>query len=288
MTASSYRLVGRRGAPAVPPRLDAAQRRVVEHSGGPMVVLAGPGTGKTTTLVEAVAERVSRRGVPIENILVLTFSQRAAGELRDRITARLGTTVREPVARTFHSYAFGLLRLAADDDRPAPRLLSGAEQDVLIRELLAGDVADQRADWPSTVSPALATRGFAAQLRDLLLRAAERDVDPSTLADLGRRFGRPEWRSAAVFAQQYLDVAAQERPGAYDAAELIQAAIAALEVHPSLLARERSRRRHIFVDEYQDTDPSQTRLLSLLAAGARELVVVGDPDQSIYAFRGAD
>ncbi|MEP6851476.1 MAG: ATP-dependent DNA helicase [bacterium] len=288
MTAPAYRLLARAPAPLVAPVLDEGQRRVVEHRGGPLLVLAGPGTGKTTTVVEAVVERVIGRGVPIEDILVLTFSQRAAGELRDRITARLATTVREPVARTFHSYAFGLLRLAADEERPAPRLLSATEQDVVIRELLAGDVADRRAAWPPTVTAALGTRGFAAELRDLLLRAAERGIGPGELDRLGRRYARPEWQSAAAFGQQYFDVAAQERPGSYDAAELIQAAITALETHPDLLARERSRRRHVFVDEYQDTDPAQTRLLALLGAGARELVVVGDPDQSIYAFRGAD
>ena len=110
----------------------------------------------------------------------------------------------------------------------------------------------------------------------------------SALDDLGRVHNRADWRAAARFWQQYLDVTVRERPGAFDAAELIGAAIARLESDPDLLARERSRRRHIFVDEYQDTDPAQARLLALLADGAEELVLVGDPDQSIYAFRGAD
>ena len=273
---------------SAPPVLDAAQSRVVAHAGGPLMVLAGPGTGKTTTLVEAVAERIRGRDVPAEQILVLTFGQRAAGELRDRITSRLDMTTREPVARTFHSYAFGLLRMAADADLPAPRLLSGAEQDVMLRELLAGDILDGRSSWPAQLAPALATRGFATELRDLLLRAAERGVDPVGLDDLGRAHNRADWRAAAQFWQQYLDVTVRERPGAFDAAELIGAAITRLEHDPDLLARERSRRRHIFVDEYQDTDPAQARLLALLAHGAEELVLVGDPDQSIYSFRGAD
>ena len=93
-------------------------------------MLAGPGTGKTTTLVEAAVARVAA-GVPVDQILMLTFSRRAAGELRDRITARLGRTVREPVARTLHSYAFGVLRMATSPQAlPAPRLLSGPEQDI--------------------------------------------------------------------------------------------------------------------------------------------------------------
>ena len=93
--------------------LDAAQRQVVAHDRGVLRVLAGPGTGKTTTLVEAVVDRV-HNGVPIEQILLLTFSRRAAaGQLRDRVTARLQRTIsRAVVARTFHSYAFGLVRQA--------------------------------------------------------------------------------------------------------------------------------------------------------------------------------
>jgi superfamily I DNA/RNA helicase/RecB family exonuclease len=268
--------------------LDDAQRRVVQHAGGPLLVLAGPGTGKTTTLVEAAVARV-RAGVRIEQILMLTFSRRAAGELRDRITARLGGTVREPVARTFHSYAFGVLRMAAvADGRPAPRLLSGAEQDVVLRELLEGDLEAGTSQWPADIAPALRTRAFAGELRDLLLRAVERGLDGPGLAALGRRRGRPDWATAGRFLQQYANVTSLARPGAWDPAELIRAAIDTLTDDPRLLARERRLRRHLLVDEYQDTDPAQAELLALLAEGADELIIVGDPDQSIYAFRGAD
>src|SRR5579884_821555 len=126
--APGYRLVRRPSPPAAAPRLDEAQQRVVRHSGGPLLVLAGPGTGKTTTIVEAVADRVLRRGMDPGRILVLTFSRKAAAELRERITARLDRTTREPLALTFHSYAYALVRrefvLAGDEP---PRLLSGPE-----------------------------------------------------------------------------------------------------------------------------------------------------------------
>ena len=111
-SAPVYRLVQPAAAPAARPRLDATQQAVVDHPGGPLLVLAGPGTGKTTTIVEAVAARIDR-GVDPEQILVLTFSRRAAAELRDRVTARVARTIREPLARTFHSYAYGVLRRAA-------------------------------------------------------------------------------------------------------------------------------------------------------------------------------
>lgn len=291
MTEPAYRLV----RPAVPPAaavpaLDAAQRAVVEHRGGPLLVLAGPGTGKTTTLVETVVARVAA-GVPLEHILMVTFSRRAANEMRDRVAARLGRTVREPVARTLHSYAFGLLRLAnrrsqgGDDPLPPPRLLTGAEQDVIVRDLLAGR---GEAAWPPELRPAFATSAFAGELRDLVLRAVERGLVGDDLADLGRRQRRADWVAAGEFLTEYEHVTALAKPGAYDPAELIRSALNALHADPELLAAERARRRHVFVDEYQDTDPAQAELLQLLTAGADELVLVGDPDQSIYAFRGAD
>lgn len=97
-----------------PPPLDAAQRSVVEHGSGPLLVLAGPGTGKTTTLVESVAARIARGGDP-ERILVLTFSRKAAVELRDRMALRIGAA-RAPQATTFHSFCYALVRAHQDSD----------------------------------------------------------------------------------------------------------------------------------------------------------------------------
>src|SRR5918994_1889769 len=290
--APGYRLVRPASRRPDAPELDPAQRAVVEHAGSPLLVLAGPGTGKTTTLVEAGVDRVDRRGVDPESLLLLTFSRRAATELRERITARLARTTREPLARSFHSYAFGLLRAqAVGRGEAGPRLLSGPEQDLVVRELIAGGIELGTDRWPDALRPALRTRGFAQELRDLLLRAVERGVGPTALAGWGESRGRDDWVAAAHFFDEYLDVttlATAEGPESYDPAELIRAAVDALATDPELLARERSRRRRVFVDEYQDVDPAQEELLRMLASGADELVAVGDPDQSIYAFRGSD
>ena len=280
-----YRLVRAAAAGSVAPVLDASQQRVVDHPGGPLLVLAGPGTGKTTTLVEAVVQRVQRRGAQPDEVLVLTFSRKAAADVRQRISARLGRITRGPAAWTFHSYCFALVRRYDDGFAQAPRLLSGAEQFARVRELLAGDAEARATRWPSELQPILRTRGFAEELRDLLLRAQERGIGPAGLDVLGAQRGRPEWRAAAAFYQGYLDVLSFEQT--LDYAGLVARA-GDLLCDPAIGAAESARLRAVFVDEYQDTDPAQERLLQLLAGGGRDLTVVGDPDQAIYGFRGAD
>jgi superfamily I DNA/RNA helicase/RecB family exonuclease len=285
----AYRLVRQEPAPVKPRVLDSAQRRVVEHPGGPLLVLAGPGTGKTTSIVESVVHRVEHRGADPGEILVLTFSRKAAGELRSRIAGRLGRTTREPLALTFHSYAFALLRQdALRMGTPVPRVLSGPEHDLEIRRLLQGEAADGAWAWPARLRPALSTRGFAQELRDLLLRAQERGLDDVSLARLGRAHGRGDWVAAAGFLRRYGQRFAVDIAGpAVDYAQLVRRA-ADLLADDVVASEQRAARPYVYVDEYQDTDPAQEQLLHSLAGGGRDLVVVGDPDQSIYAFRGAD
>ena len=283
-----YRLVRTPHAPVAVPVLDPAQQEVVDHPGGPLLVLAGPGTGKTTTLVETVVARIASGADP-EQVLVLTFGRRAAAELRSRITARLGRATKEPLARTFHSYAFGVLRReSAARGEEAPRLLSGPEQDLVVRDLLAGDLEGGALGWPERLRPALATHGFAQELRDLLMRAYERGVGPVELDRLGREHDRDDWRAAATFMRQYAGVTALRDAASYDPAELIRAVVGLWLTEPALLAAERAARPFVVVDELQDTDPAQVELLRLLSGEGRDLVAVGDPDQSIYGFRGAD
>lgn len=273
-----------------PPRLDAAQRSVVDHGSGPLLVLAGPGTGKTTTLVESVAARVARGADPAR-VLVLTFSRKAAVELRDRMAQRMGAA-RAPQATTFHSYCYALVRAHQDADlfvEPL-RLLSGPEQDVAVREMLAGQVDLQRLGlahvrWPDELRACLTTRGFADEVRAVLARSRELGLDPASLDAFAHRIGRPDWRAAAAFLAEYLDVL--DLHGVIDYAELVHRAVLLAhrrEVAERLVAQYDA----VFVDEYQDTDPAQVRLLHALAGDGRTLVAFGDPDQSIYAFRGAD
>ena len=288
-TSDTYRLVRTPPGPASLPALDARQRAVVDHGDGPLLVLAGPGTGKTTTLVESVAERVRRGGDP-ERILVLTFSRRAAVELRDRMAARL--TGSAPQATTFHSYCYALVRAHQDADLFAEplRLLSGPEQDLRIRELLAGqagleNAGRSRIEWPGELRACLTTRGFADELRAVLARSRELGLGPEALDAFARRAGRPDWRAAAAFMAEYLDVL--DLQGVLDYAELVHRAVLLAE-RDEVGARLAARYDAVYVDEYQDTDPAQVRLLRALAGDGRTLVAFGDPDQSIYAFRGSD
>ncbi|MFG3050496.1 ATP-dependent helicase [Kitasatospora sp. NPDC048239] len=296
---SPYRLVRSPLAQPAPPVLDEYQRAVVEHAGGPLLVLAGPGTGKTTTLVEAVARRIED-GTDPEKILVLTFSRKAATELRDRMSARLGaaaagprsTALRPPQATTFHSFCYALLRAHQDpQDYAEPlRLLSGPEQDVMVRELLAGGAEDtrlgtSRIGWPLDLRACLTTRGFADEVRAVLARSRELGLGEAELERFAEGVQRPDWAAAAHFLADYLDVL--DLRGVLDYAELVHRAVLLAE-RPEVGEELRQRYEVVFVDEYQDTDPSQVRLLRQLAGGGRELIAVGDPDQSIYAFRGAD
>ncbi|MFI8087358.1 ATP-dependent helicase [Streptomyces sp. NPDC086080] len=285
----AHRLVRTPPARVNPPVLDAAQRSVVEHTTGPLLVLAGPGTGKTTTLVESVAARTARGQDP-GRILVLTFSRKAAVELRDRMALRIGAA-HAPQATTFHSFCYALIRAHQDNElfvEPL-RLLSGPEQDVTVRELLAGQVDLERLGlahvrWPDELRACLTTRGFADEVRAVLARSRELGLGPDALNAFARRIGRPDWRAASAFLAEYLDVL--DLQGVLDYAELVHRAVL-LARRPEIAGQLAARYDAVYVDEYQDTDPAQVRLLHALAGG-RTLVAFGDPDQSIYAFRGAD
>jgi len=262
--------------------LDSSQQAVVDHAGGPLLVLAGPGTGKTTTMVEAIVARVER-GTSPDRILALTFSRKAAEQLREKVTARLGVTMSGSMASTFHSFAYGLVRAYAPSDLyMAPlRLLSAPEQDVVLQELLADH--PESVSWPAGLRAAVGTRGFAREVQTVIGRARERGLDPEDLIALGKAEGVPEFEAAGYFLEQYLDVLGAQ--AAIDYPDLLARAVIEARRHRQEL---RERYDCVLIDEYQDTDPSQVALVHELAGDGRDLIAVGDPDQSIYGFRGAD
>lgn len=275
---------------AEPLVLDDVQQAVCDSTSRASVVIGAPGTGKSTLAVESVVAAVER-GIPPDRCLLLAPTRLAAADLRDRVTARLQRTSTEPLARTHQALGFGILRQAAAlQGEPAPRLLSGPEQDVVLRELLAGHAAGDGIPpgWPDFVHNALPTRGFRNELRDLLMRAVEWGLTADELAALGRAHDRPEWQAAARVLDEYDQVTALSRPGAFDPAWILSAAADLLESDPR--ARERVHRAigFVVVDDAQELTRAAARLLRLVIAPDTRIVLIGDPDATVQSFRGAD
>ncbi|RXZ67000.1 UvrD-helicase domain-containing protein, partial [Agromyces albus] len=253
-------------------------------------VFGAPGSGKTTLAVELVADRVERLGYAPEEVLVVSATRASATSLRDALAVRLGITTRGPLARTANSIAFQLVR--AYTGAPVT-LLTGAEHDQIIGELLEGGIRDGFGpEWPDSLGPEVRVlRGFRTELRDLLMRAVEHGVDAHGLAELGARAERPEWRAAAQFLAEYADVKEQLRPSQFDSSEL--AAYAAAIVHRSLDEPAASaalgtlaQLRLLVVDDAQEATETTAALLGAFAARGVAVVAFGDPDVASNGFRG--
>ncbi|MGL4743337.1 MAG: PD-(D/E)XK nuclease family protein, partial [Dermatophilaceae bacterium] len=283
-----YRAASTAAQPVV---LDAAQAAAVADDAPVVRVVGAPGTGKSTIAVERVVRAVAE-GAATDSCLLLAPTRRSAARLRDAVTTRLGGTSTTPLARSHQSFAFGLLREAAAlRGDPPPRLLGGPEQDVVLRDLLAGHAsgAVPGPSWPASLALALPTRGFRAELRDLLMRAVELGLAPTDLARLGQRCGRPEWVAAAQVLREYDEVTALSAPGAHDPAAILGDAADLLDVDADALHRVRTRVRLVVVDDAHEISPAARRLLDALTGpGAVPVLLLGDPDAASQTFRGAD
>lgn len=268
------------------PALDAAQQRVVEHTGSPMLVLAGPGTGKTTTIVEAVVRRLDSDGFAPDQVAVLTFSRGAAAELRGRILGRLaGGGGQAPVVATFHSFAWQLLRAHAGLEAPRS-ILSEPEHLAFVRDVALAPDSALRKHWPEGRRQALESPGLIDELVSVLAAARAQGWEPDDLIGRAGADGPAEWAAVGAFFSEYLDVLdlPQGLDRRIDYSELVHRATAVVGQDDGIAGRFRA----IYVDEFQDTDPAQVALLRALGTPRTTLVAVGDPDQAIYRFRGAD
>ena len=267
----------------VSPNLNADQLRAVEHPSGPLLVLAGPGTGKTGVLIERISHLVGQRNVRPERVLALTFSRRAADEMRNRITARLPGAEKVEV-RTFHSFSLSVVRRHAGalGLRSAPEIVPTAEQWALVSDIL-GDEDPEAWGLPPGAFERPAT---IREVYDLMLRAQEHLLDPSALGELGEKTGRAYLDRAGDVLRRYRHRLGTTSKADYEG--VVQYALRLLLPGSGAGHEIRALYDHVLVDEFQDTNRSQMELLKRLMPGENSNVFcVGDDAQSIYSFRGA-
>jgi superfamily I DNA/RNA helicase/RecB family exonuclease len=270
--------------------LDDSQRAVVDlPDDASAAVLGAPGTGKTTTVIELVADRVLDRGWDPSEVLVLTPMRATATRLRDALSVRLGRATAGPMARSVASFAFEIVTEASRAAGvPAPRLVTGAEQDADIGSLLEGHLVDGTGPaWPDDLGPDVRrTARFRSELRELITRTVEFDVDPERLAALGAEHHRPEWMAAAEFIREYVQIVSAARERQLDQAELARFAVEALgSGQPGERA---AGLRLVVVDDFQEATEAGFALLRALARRGVAIIAVGDPDVAANGFRGGE
>jgi len=253
--------------------LNDAQREAVTHASGPLLVLAGAGSGKTRVIVHRIARIVRDEKVMPFHVLAVTFTNKAAGEMRDRLHRLLGPTAGELWVQTFHAFGARFLRREAARAGlpPSFAIYDDDDQIRLVKRIMAEmGVEDGE---PLTARGALSRidRWKNAALVPSEVTPGEYDVEGQLAKEIGRRFEK-----------------ALERAGAVDFGDLILRPLRLLERDAELRKRWAGRFRHVLVDEFQDTNPAQYRLLRALVGEKRNVCVVGDDDQAIYRWRGAD
>lgn len=252
--------------------LNAAQREAVEHGTGPLLVLAGAGSGKTRVLTARVARIVEALGVPPHGVLAVTFTNKAAGEMRERIGRLLGGEPRGMWIGTFHGIGARLLRLHADRVGRTPGYTIYDEDDTLalVRRLMEREKVSTKEFAPKAIVAAISDAKNALVSPDEYARLA--------LTPLAKA-------SAAVYAALEPALRASN---AVSFDDLLVLPVQLLRAHEDVRMHYAARFAHVLVDEYQDTNHAQYEFVRLIAGADGNVAVVGDDDQSIYGWRGAD
>ena len=259
--------------------LTEAQRTAATHVDGPLLIVAGPGSGKTRVITRRVAYLIAQ-GIPAQSILAITFTNKAAGEMKERVSDVLGHRIRDfgkleqpwPMICTFHSLCLRILRYYAPMvGLPANfSIYDSADQTRVIKDALKTLEISATNFSPGTV------HGTISKAKNELITA---EAFAASAQDFYER------QVARVYTkyQQLLDA-----NNALDFDDLLLRTTLAMRDHPQMLAELQERFQYVMIDEYQDTNHVQYVLAHALALKHRNICVVGDPDQSIYAWRGAD
>ncbi len=253
--------------------LNPAQREAVLHTDGPLLILAGAGSGKTRVITYRIAHLIASQRVHPTQILAVTFTNKAAGEMKDRVERLLGPAGRGVWVSTFHSACVRILRAHAERLN-YPRefvIYDSGDQATLIRECVRSLGINEDVYKPQAI---------ARRISDLKNALAT----PEAFRSEAQTFGMDD----AVASTYLLYQDRLRAAGAWDFDDLLMQTVRLFERAPDVLAAYHRRFRYLLVDEYQDTNHAQYRLIRLLAGERANLCVVGDDDQSIYAFRGAD
>jgi superfamily I DNA/RNA helicase/RecB family exonuclease len=252
------------------------------------------GSGKTSTLIlralHLLEGSADSPAIDPSRLLVLTFSRTHADYLRDQIAIGAATIAREPIARTFASLAFSIVRMALQEDPREPILISGAEQDQMIRGFLASEF--EVGNWPDDFAKALGTRGFAKELRDLISRAKEWGLSWIELEELAIEAKDENWIAAARFWRRMEEIGAIREFGVgdpkerIDPSELINRAALYLERSESLRTKVSQLFDHLLIDHFEESDPSHRRFL--MAMEVKSFTIFHDIASVVSRFRGAD
>jgi DNA helicase-2/ATP-dependent DNA helicase PcrA len=253
--------------------LNEEQRGAVLHTDGPALVLAGAGSGKTRVITYRLARLLQEEKIPAFNLLGVTFTNKAAGAMKDRVSKLVGSgAVKEMFLGTFHALCLRFLKVHAEKlgYRPGFTIYDSDDQLALVKEVLWDLKMDEKETRPWSV------HSFVSAAKNELMT-------PEGYAEQAEGFFMEK------VAQVYPKYQAKLRQNnAMDFDDLLFNAVRLLEEFPDILAGYQERFRYVMVDEYQDINSAQYRLVSHLVAPHKNLYVVGDPDQSIYGWRGAD
>ncbi|HSW95317.1 MAG TPA: ATP-dependent DNA helicase [Patescibacteria group bacterium] len=278
--------------PDILTRLTVEQREAVEHGEGPLLIVAGAGTGKTHVLTARIVQLIASGRAKPHEILALTFTEKAAATMQERVDLYTPLGLNDAAIRTFHSFGDEVFReFALELGRAGElRVLSPAEQVIFVREHLFSDLPLKR------YRPAGDPVRHVRALLDLFGRARDDDISPDDYvtfaakmaAEAGDDASRDEAEAQAELAATYAAYTAlKERAGVIDFGDQIALSLRVLRDHPGAARRRAERYRYVLVDEFQDTNDAQYKLIERLVAPHRNLTVVGDDDQSIFAWRGA-